>query len=148
MEGYVSDSAHGFPGVSIISNSLVAGNKTSLGPDMAGKLTTEGYNLIQSTAGIAFLDPDHKHLTDLTNIPLPDIKIASYLRLNGSTTTKTHALLPGSPAIDAVPLQYCQLKIIFDSQSRIYTDQRGMKRPDKNESACDIGAYEYVDAPT
>ncbi len=54
-------------------------------------------------------------------------------------------LAPGSLAIDAIPLQYCELKVIFNSQSRMYTDQRGFPRPDGNEMACDIGAYEYVE---
>jgi len=62
-------------------------------------------------------------------------------RKNGGPTL-TYALASGSPAIDAIPLQYCQLKVIFDSQSRQYTDQRGAKRP--QGKARDIGAYEYV----
>jgi hypothetical protein len=66
------------------------------------------------------------------------------LRNNGGPTL-TYALAPDSPAIDAIPLQYCQLKVIFESQSKKYTDQRGYPRPDGNERACDIGAYEYVD---
>jgi len=66
------------------------------------------------------------------------------LRNNGGPTM-TYALGPGSPAIDAIPLQYCQVQGILNKQSRMYTDQRGMKRPDGNEQFCDIGAYEYVD---
>lgn len=53
---------------------------------------------------------------------------------NGGVTL-THALLPGSPAIDAVPAVYCSLP----------TDQRGAPRPvtpSDDELHCDIGAYE------
>ncbi|MCK4315337.1 MAG: hypothetical protein KAW49_07970 [Anaerolineae bacterium] len=48
---------------------------------------------------------------------------------------KTHALLPGSPAIDAIPAISCTLP----------TDQRGAPRPVVQTSAvtpCDIGAFE------
>ncbi len=50
--------------------------------------------------------------------------------------TQTHALLSGSPAIDAVPLSDCPLT----------TDQRGFSRPDPASGACDIGAYEEQSA--
>jgi hypothetical protein len=47
--------------------------------------------------------------------------------------TQTHALLPGSPAIDAGDNTACPA-----------TDQRGVTRP--LGAACDIGAYEFGDA--
>lgn len=53
---------------------------------------------------------------------------------NGGATM-THALLPGSPAIDAIPASSCTLP----------TDQRGAPRPvivDSAETSCDIGAFE------
>jgi hypothetical protein len=53
---------------------------------------------------------------------------------NGGDTL-THALLPGSPAIDIIPASSCTLP----------TDQRGLPRPVSLESAstpCDIGAFE------
>jgi hypothetical protein len=49
--------------------------------------------------------------------------------------TKTHALLPGSPAIDAIPVVSCTLP----------TDQRGALRPVVQislDTPCDIGAFE------
>lgn len=53
---------------------------------------------------------------------------------NGGAT-QTHALLPASPAIDAVPVISCTLT----------TDQRGESRPVgimSAETSCDIGAFE------
>jgi hypothetical protein len=117
------DASQTLPGISTMSKSLVSSNLASLGPDIVGKLTTGGYNLIQNTAGITFLDPDHKHNSDLMNISFSALKIDPDLQLNGSTATKTHALLPGSPAIDAIPLAAC---LISFNGVTITTDQRGV----------------------
>jgi len=59
---------------------------------------------------------------------------------NGGETL-THALLPGSPAIDAVPAISCSVPI----------DQRGVLRPMVRTSAetpCDIGAFEFQGEPS
>jgi hypothetical protein len=125
--------------------SVAAGNNAHSGPDIAGRLTTLGYNMVGDTSGATFLGSPKVQSTDMLGVSSTDLIIDPVLRDNGGSTnphTRTHALLPGSPAIDAIPLQYCQVQGIFNSRSRMYTDQRGMKRPDGNESACDIGAYE------
>jgi hypothetical protein len=50
--------------------------------------------------------------------------------------TKTFALMPGSPALDAIPVSACT-----DVNSvAVTTDQRGISRP--QGSACDIGSFE------
>jgi energy-coupling factor transporter ATP-binding protein EcfA2 len=131
-----------------ISNSIVAADSAHPGPDIIGMLTSGGYNLFQDHSGASF-DPALRS-SDKT-LSVNDLKIDPVLRDNGGSTaphTRTHALLPDSPAINAVPLQFCQVPRIWNSRSGIYTDQRGMKRPDENEPACDIGAYEYVDVAT
>jgi hypothetical protein len=54
---------------------------------------------------------------------------------NGGATW-THALLPGAPAIDAIPVISCTVP----------TDQRGVPRPvvqTSPETPCDIGAFEW-----
>ncbi len=61
-----------------------------------------------------------------------DPKLGSLADNGGST--QTLALLPGSPAIDA-----------GDDASCPDTDQRGVTRP--QGSHCDIGSYEYQEAP-
>lgn len=56
------------------------------------------------------------------------------LGVNGGNT-RTHTLLPGSPAIDAISAISCTLS----------TDQRGMARPvvsTSSDTPCDIGAFE------
>jgi hypothetical protein len=94
--------------------------------------------LIENTAGAAGLNA----IVD-RQVILADLKIDSTLRDNGGST-KTLALLQGSLAIDAVPLQACSFTITDSSGHRvtITTDQRGDPRPDGSENACDIGAYE------
>jgi hypothetical protein len=66
---------------------------------------------------------------------------------NNGGPTQTIALLPTSPAVNAIPARYCTA---IDGVTPIATDQRGLPRP--QGPACDIGAYEYlaitVPAPT
>jgi len=124
----------------MMGNSISAGNHATSGPEIVGILTTDGYNLIQNVSDATFNDPLNKHATDILGGRLSDLSIAPSLQDNGGPTL-THKLLPGSPAIDYIPIEACYL-------SGISTDQRGMKRPDDGEDKCDIGAYEYVDSPT
>jgi hypothetical protein len=112
-------------------NSLVAGNHAATGADIAGVLTSDGYNLIQDLTGITFT-PNQQHLTDVSVARSTAIKIDPHL---SGEAPQTHALLTGSPAIDRIPLDACRI-------DGIITDQRGTKRP--QGPACDIGAYEYV----
>jgi hypothetical protein len=108
-------------GSATIRNSIVAGNGAS---NCSGTLTSGGYNL--DSDGSCNLSAD----TDLVGVdpllgPLAD---------NGGRTW-THALLPGSPAIDAITeMAACTVE----------TDQRGVPRP--QGSACDIGAFELEQA--
>jgi hypothetical protein len=51
---------------------------------------------------------------------------------NNGGPTETHALLPGSVAIDRIPEAACDLD----------TDQRGEPRPACEEWRCDVGAFE------
>jgi hypothetical protein len=75
-------------------NTLIAGNTSSgAGPDCIGTLTSQGYNLIQSTAGCVIAG-------DTTGNILGQDPLLAPLAYNGGAT-QTHGLLPGSPAIDA-----------------------------------------------
>ncbi len=116
-----------------MQNSLVARNHQSTGQDIVGTLTTGGYNLIQNFTGVSFVDPMNKHTTDIIGDTFSDLKIDTVLR-NNDGPTESLALLPGSPAIDKIPLDACRL-------DGIASDQRGVKRP--QGKGCDIGAYEY-----
>ena len=129
----IENGHHNKPSQVTMRNSLVAGNAAPIGPEITRHLTSDGYNLIQDSSGVTFADPLKQHRTDVSVQNLTDVKIDLLLRNNGGPTP-TLALLPGSPAIDRIPLKACLLNTIG-------TDQRGVKRP--QGATCDIGAYEY-----
>jgi hypothetical protein len=109
-----------------IKNTIVAGNSAGgEGPDVFGVLTSEGFNLIQNPAGAV--------ITGVTGVNILGLSAGlGPLQDNGGPTL-THALLPGSPAIDAgSPNDFPP------------TDQRGVLRPDGGlgSGPCDIGAFE------
>jgi len=108
-------------------NTIVSGNSADFGPDLSGSLS--GASLNNLVGGDAMLAP---------------------LAGNGGPTS-THALLPGSPAIDAgdnslIPLDPA-------TNQPLTTDQRGFLRTQKGNAASpaarvDIGAYEFIGVPT
>src|SRR5215469_11597574 len=63
---------------------------------------------------------------------------------NNGGPTQTIALVLGSPAIDAIPLDSCTDQM----GNPLKADQREFPRTDAGEQVCDIGAYEFQDAPT
>jgi hypothetical protein len=128
-----------------IRNSIVVGDPAHPGPDIMGMLTSFGYNLFQVNSGATF-DPatSKQHGTDksLSANVLSKLFVTPVGLRNNGGLTMTYALASNSPALDAIPLQDCHIEEIFNDQSRMYTDQRGVKRPDGNEQFCDIGAFE------
>jgi hypothetical protein len=120
-----------------IGNTIIAFNQVASGgkgPDCYGTLTSLGYNLIEDT----------KDCT-LTGDPTGNIFAANpllgYLSKNGGWT-QTHALLKGSPAIDAGKAFGCSF------------DQRGYARTHDVSGiinvydGTDIGAYEFETTST
>ncbi len=100
-------------------NSIFAGNG---GGDVSGVLTSAGYNLIFDTNGCTIAN------NKAGNIYGADPRLGP-LQDNGGPTW-THALLPGSPAIDA-----------GSSEGASVIDQRGIPRP--QGLAPDIGAFDF-----
>lgn len=100
-------------------NSIFAGNDTN---DFSGEFTSQGFNLIQNTSGCTIVGDETGNIYGIDPLlgPLQD---------NGGPTW-THALLAGSPAIDA-----------GSSVDPLRVDQRGIHRP--QGLAPDIGAFEF-----
>ncbi len=118
-----------------IINSIVAfntvGNPTDP-PDCAlsGGTMTSSYNRVGSSGGSCTFSG-----TDVTGSD-PGI---SHTLANNSGPTPTHALLVGSPAIDAGDPAGCN----DNFGVLLTTDQRGFHRPDG--ARCDVGAFEFQD---
>jgi predicted outer membrane repeat protein len=100
-----------------VLNTLLASNSAF---NCQGTISSLGYNL-EDGDDCGFAAPGDQPASDPLVGPLAD---------NGGPTW-THALLEGSPAINAGTNAGCPA-----------TDQRGVARP--QQGACDIGAYEYV----
>ncbi|MCR4410833.1 MAG: Ig-like domain-containing protein [Thermoguttaceae bacterium] len=106
-----------------LENTIIANNRADVsGPDVRSAVTSRGHNLVGNTAGSSGFGAAGDLLgVDPLLGPLAD---------NGGPT-QTHALLPGSPAIDAA-----------NSAAAPATDQRGVPRPQGAEA--DIGAFELL----
>jgi beta-glucanase (GH16 family) len=106
-----------------LTNTLITGNHWYACDHWTGtvNIVSGGHNLVQdATCNAGSPDP-----TDI----ITGTALVGPLADNGGPT-QTHALLAGSPAIDAADDALCPA-----------TDQRGVARP--QGAHCDIGSYEY-----
>ena len=126
-QAYAAASPDTSIGITLLLNTIIADNTSTKGGDDCNVedniIKSEGHNL--DTDGSCFL----ASTGDLAK----HNPLLGPLAFNGGPT-ETQALLPGSPAIAAGGTQGCP-----------QYDQRGVPRP---PGSCDIGAYQYVPAPT
>ena len=152
-------------GTLTVTNSTIAGNSASDeggGIFNAGNTTfkntiiasSTGGNCVPSGAANAALTSDGHNLSDDKTCafagPGDQNSIAAGLDPaglhNNGGATETIALLPTSPAVDAVPMSPTNYCTEIDGTTPITTDQRGDPRPDPEDGLngpCDIGAYEF-----
>lgn len=113
----------------LVGNTLVTSGGS--GDDCAisgGTITSGGGNVVGSGTGCPTAGGDDSIAGSVGGV------LNATLADNGGAT-KSHALVPGSPAIDRVTLSACQTLLAAPR-----TDQRGQSRP--QGGACDSGAYE------
>lgn len=130
-----------------IRNSIIASNSDlssgggafglSRPHNCSGTFVSAGYNLISNAYGCnGFTDGVNGDIVGGAGLFAGVAAQLGDLDANGGQT-KTHALLDGSPAIDAGNPNGCS-----DQNAAILgDDQRGFIRP--ADAGCDIGAYEY-----
>ena len=112
-------------GTLTLTNSLIASQSAGGDCRNDGTIHSHGYNL----------DSDGScQLTAPTDMPGTDPRLGP-LQDNGGPTF-TQALLPASPALDAIPSG------TNGCGTTLYNDQRWQARPEAAGGACDIGAYE------
>ena len=126
-----------------LNNSLIAGNQAAVAPeienDASSIVTANNFNLFGSNgnAGVSGFTPGPIDI--VASVPVE--QILGPLQNNGGPT-QTHALLAGSPALDAGDPGGCR----NSRGSLLSTDQRGFARHvDGNNDGtarCDIGAVE------
>jgi hypothetical protein len=120
----------------ILANSLASGNCYK---GSGGVFASQGHNLSDDASCSVWLtDTGDANSTPAGLDP-------AGLKDNGGGT-QTIALVPGSAAVDTVPMSPINYCTLTDGITSITTDQRGVARP--GGSACDIGAFELVQTIT
>jgi hypothetical protein len=125
-----------------LNRSLIAGNQAAVGPEMEnlGAVNANNFNLfgVNGNTGVSGFTPG---ATDI----VPSVSLAQILGslTNNGGSTQTHALVAGSPAIDAGDPGGCR-----DNSGALHLkDQRGFSRHidgnNDGSARCDIGAVEF-----
>jgi len=127
--------------VTVISNTIIAQNGPGNTRDVGGLFISLGHNLIGNGDGATGLDDSD--LVGTTNAPIN--ALLGPLADNGVSPPFTHALLAGSPALDAGSNDLA----VETSNIPFVIDERGSTRivdgPDADSTATvDIGAYEFI----
>jgi predicted outer membrane repeat protein len=123
-------------GLLTAQNTILA---NSLGGNCGTIISSQGHNL--SDDGTCFTS--FTQSSDLNGIPAG--LDPGGLQNNGGPT-QTIALVPGSPAVDAIPLSPTNYCTAANGTTPFATDQRGGARP--QGPACDIGAFELEGVST
>lgn len=134
------------PGGLTAMRTIISGNNAPKGAQVVAKsdefVTLDEFNIFgaDGEAGLIGITPGTSDIVPPAGVSAADL-VRPALFPNGGPTL-THALPPGSPAIDAAPSAACAGQ----------TDQRGVARnyngdgvPSANE--CDIGAFEWANEP-
>ncbi len=129
----IGGGAYGYYDPVTFNRSIVSGNSAPNSREVYMQYAyspADNYNLFgyNGDAGVSGFTLGATDIVPAAGVQVSDI-LDTTLQNNGGDTD-THALVSGSPAIDAVPAGVCTTA----------TDQRGVSRPQGTD--CDIGAFE------
>ncbi len=150
VNSYYSGFYYCLGGTLTLNRSLIAGNQAPVAPEIQNISTVCAVSIVTANDFNLFGANGNAGVTDFTPgstdiVPAPGVQLANILGplQNNGGPTETHALVAGSPAIDAGDPGGCR-----DNQGTLLlTEQRGFARHvDGNNDGtvrCDIGAFEY-----
>jgi hypothetical protein len=124
LSGNSGDGIANETGTVTLTNSVIDGDCVPAGSAISG-----GHNIESSGDTCGF-----EEASDQINVSTEDLNLGP-LQDNGGPT-QTHALLPGSVAIDVIPVAAC----VDPVGDPLTADQRGEPRP--GGLMCDVGAFE------
>jgi TIR domain len=122
-------------GTLAVKTSIIAGDNASSGPDVFGLVTLLYPNLIQNISGAEIVfgsDPHDRTINSLTRKSIFGKSPNLGPLQDNEGPTQTHALLPGSPAIDQIPLLStpgASGSLCGFNGLDIFIDQRNAERP-------------------
>jgi hypothetical protein len=102
-----------------------------LGVGPSASISSNGYTIESPGDTCGFSQP-----TDQVSMSAEALKLGPLA--NNGGPTMTHALLPGSVAIDQIPEADC----VDAEGAPLTTDQRSEPRPETGGTMCDVGAFE------
>jgi predicted outer membrane repeat protein len=133
--GVKADGILNFGTATTVKSSLLANSTFTFGNCLfypGYPVISDGNNISDDTS----CTPGLTQPSDMNNVVSAGLDPAG-LNNNGGPT-QTIALLPGSPAIDVIPVANCT----DTTGTPVTTDQRGVARP--QGTACSIGAFEFA----
>jgi hypothetical protein len=139
--GGVDVSRTNLPAALVLSRSLISGNAAPSGSEIfleAGTVTTaDDFNVVgvDGSSGSTGFTPGPTDIVPASGVLIDDV--LAPLADNGGPTP-THALVPASPAVDAIPTT--------SGGCTGTVDQRGQPRP--VGAGCDSGSFELVVPPS
>lgn len=138
---------YGDAGLTRIKNTIVAGNTaTSQGDDCDGTITSAGYSLIGDVDDCSVIPGATDQYGSASGAGVLDPMLDVLAYNGGFWYTWTHALLAGSPAIDAGDPGGCTdgVSVLRYDQRFSIEYQRHRDGDGDSISSCDIGAFEYT----